>query len=233
MVSDCNSRGMRRWGISLLAVAATALLTLPPSHAEDAGAAEAEFTFDNLVRVEDAKVGMAYIDPDADFSVFKRVALLEPGVAFRSNWQRDQNRSRTNNVSARDMERIKSDVSSLFQEVFTERLESAGYPVVDVGGEDVMVLRPAIIDLDITAPDTRSAGRSRSFTSTTGAATLYLEVFDSLSGDIIGRAADRQAARSHGSSLSWSNSVTNTAEARRMFGRWADRLVAFLDSHYK
>jgi hypothetical protein len=169
MVSNCNSWGMRRWGISLLAVMATTLLALPVSHAEDASAAEPERTFDDLVRVEDAKVGMAYIDPDADFSVFKRVALLKPGVAFRSNWQRDQNRSRTNNISAQDMERIKSDVANLF---------------------------------------------------------------DSLSGDIIGRAADRQAARSHGSTLSWSNSVTNTAEARRMFGRWADRLVAFLDSHY-
>ena len=46
--------------------------------------------FDNLVPVKDAQAGMAYIDPSADFSVFKRVMILEPFVAFRSNWQRDQ-----------------------------------------------------------------------------------------------------------------------------------------------
>jgi hypothetical protein len=33
--------------------------------------------------------------------------------------------------------------------------------------------------------------------------------------------------------MTWSNSVTNTADARRMVGRWADRLVEFLQSHYK
>jgi hypothetical protein len=190
-------------------------------------------TFDNLVPVKDAKMTMAYIDPDADFSVFKRVAILEPFVAFRSNWQRDQNRSRSRNISARDMERIKADVATLFERVFTERLEAAGYEVVDGANEDVLLLRPAIIDLDITAPDTRAGGRSRTFTASTGAATLYLQLFDSLSGDIIGRAADRQAARRSGGTVSWSNSVTNTADARRMMGGWADSLVGFLDAHYK
>jgi hypothetical protein len=183
--------------------------------------------------VEDAAVNMAYIDPDADFSVFKRVAILEPFVAFRSNWQRDQNRSRSRNIRARDMERIKRDVATQFERVFTERLEAAGYEVVDVAGDDVLVLRPAIIDLDITAPDTRTAGRSRTFTASTGAATLYIQLFDSFSGDIIGRAADRQAVRRGGGQISWSNSVTNNADARRMFGRWADTLIAFLDKHYK
>ena len=32
--------------------------------------------------------------------------------------------------------------------------------------------------------------------------------------------------------ITWNNRVTNTAEARRMLGRWADRLRSFLDSHY-
>ena len=84
-----------------------------------------------------------------------------------------------------------------------------------------------------SAPDTRSAGRSRTFTATTGAATMYMEVFDSVTGEIIGRAADRQSIRSGGGNLTWSNSVTNSADAQRMFGRWADKLVSFLDSHYK
>ena len=44
--------------------------------------------------------------------------------------------------------------------------------------------------------------------------------------------ADRQAVRQAGGMLSWSNSVTNSADARRMLGRWADQLVTFLQSHY-
>ena len=158
-------------------VLSTIILCISPSmladEKADSGKA-ADNTFDNLVPVKDPKVTMAYIDPEADFSVFKRVAILEPFVAFRSNWQRDQNRGRSRNVSARDMERIKEDV-----------------------------------------------------------ATLYIELFDSVSGQIIGRAADRQSARRAGGMVTWSNSVTNTADARRMMGGWADNLVGFLDAHYK
>lgn len=216
-----------------LFVSSLLVVVAPVALAEEKGDPEPERTFDNLVAVEGAAMNMAFIDPDADFSVFKRVAILEPFVAFRSNWQRDQNRSRTRNVRPRDMERIKEDVARLFERVFTERLEDAGYEVVDMANVDVLLLRPAIIDLDITAPDTRTAGRSRTFTASTGAATLYMQLFDSYSGDIIGRAADRRSVRSGGGNISWSNSVTNSADARRMLGRWADRLIAFLDSHYK
>ena len=94
------------------------------------------------------------------------------------------------------------------------------------------MLRPAILDLDITAPDTRSARRSRTYAASTGAATIVIELFDSWSNQIIGRGVDRQAAGRPGGGLSWSNRVTNTADARRVFRVWADTLVAFLDEQY-
>ena len=193
---------------------------------------EANVTFDGLVVVEDSSVYVAYIDPKADFSVFQRVSILDPHVAFISNWQRDQNRSRSRNVRASDVDRIKEDVAGLFKEVFAEQLEAAGYEVVNYAGEDVLILRPAIVDLDVTAPDVRSAGRSRTYTATGSAATLYLELFDSLSGDIVGRAADRRGAGNRGGFATASNRVTNRADARREFRVWADQLVEFLNSHY-
>ncbi len=189
-------------------------------------------SFDGLVALEESRVYSAYIDPDADFSVFQRVAILEPHVAFRSNWKRDQNRSRSRNVRASDVDRIKGDVSALFKDVFTEQLEAAGYEVVNYADEDVLVLRPAIIDLDINAPDVQRGGRSRTYTANTGAATLFIELFDSLSGDIVGRAADRRAASNGGGFVMQANRVTNRANARREFRVWADKLVEFLDSHY-
>ena len=190
-------------------------------------------SFDGLELIEGSRVGAAYIDPNADFSVFQRVAILDPYVSFRRNWLRDQNRNRSRNLRASDVDRIKADVAALFKEVFTARLEAdGGYEVVDVGGDDVLLLRPAIINLDVTAPDVQTAGRSRTFTATAGAATLYIELFDSVTGDILGRAADRQRASRAGGTVTWSNSVTNSAEARRIVGRWADLLRDFLDSHY-
>ncbi|TDI92387.1 MAG: DUF3313 family protein [Chloroflexi bacterium] len=206
--------------------------TLVTASAGPGVALGADVSFDGLERIEGANVAMAYIDPDADFSVFKRVVILEPAVAFRSNWQRDQNRSRRRNIRTADMERIQRDVAALFTAVFTERLEAGGFEVVDVAGDDVLALRPAIIDLDVSAPDIGTSGRSRTYTASTGAATLYIQLFDSVSGDILGRAADRQVARRAGGRVTWSNRVTNTAEARRLFIRWGDQLVNFLNRHY-
>lgn len=228
-MNPTNARANRNQRLAACLWAPVFLLAVAPGVAQD----PPQTSHDGLVPVAGAKVQAAYIDPNADFGVFRRVAIQDPVVSFRSNWQRDQNRSRMQNVSTSDVERIKADVAKLFKEVFKERLEmNDGYAVVGEAGEDVLVLRPVIIDLDIAGPDIPGGGRTRTYTTTTGAATLYMEVFDAVSGDIIGRAIDRQVVRSPGSRLTWSTSVTNAQEARRMFGKWADQLRGFLDQYY-
>lgn len=190
--------------------------------------------FENLVRVDTSDVAVAYIDPNADFSVFERVMILDTFVSFRSGWQRDQRRgTRGTRISAADMERIKARVSELFNSVMIETLEANdGFEVVSEPDYDVLLIRAAIIDLDVTVPDTSSPGRSRTYSANSGAATLYIELFDSVSGQIIGRAFDRQAARNPGSLMRWTNRASNTADARRVFRGWANTLRGFLESHY-
>jgi len=212
-----------------LAVVMAGLITLPAAQAEDGSP-----QFENLVPVDDAQVAVAYIDPNADFSVFKRAMILDTFVAFRSGWERDQRRgTRGTRISSRDMDRIKARVSELFNSVLIEVLEADdGFEIVTEPDYDVLLVRAAIIDLDVTAPDTSTAGRSRTYTADSGAATLYIELFDSVSGQIIGRALDRQSARNPGSMMRWSNRASNTADARRVFRSWANSLRGFLDSHY-
>jgi hypothetical protein len=190
-------------------------------------------TFDGLMEVENAQGTTAFIHPDVDFSVYTRVMLLDPHVAFRSNWQRDQNRSRSRNINARDMTRIRDDTAAFFRQVFTQNLQmNDGYEVVDEVAYDVLILRPAIINLDITSPDVAASGRSQNHTASAGEATLYIELFDAVSGQIIGRATDRQRAGGGAGMVSWNNRVTNRAEGRRIFNDWAQQLRAFLDQHY-
>jgi len=205
------------------------LFALSTAQAEDAPS-----QFENLVAVDDAQVAMAYIDPDADFSVFKRVMILDTFVAFRSGWERDQRRgTRGTRISARDMEQIKTRVSELFNSVFIEVLEADdGFEIADETDYDVLLVRAAILDLDVTVPDTSSPGRSRTYTADSGAATLYIELYDSVSGQIIGRAFDRQAARNPGSMMRWTTRASNTADARRVFRDWASQFRGFLESHY-
>lgn len=195
---------------------------------------EENVLFQNLKPVEGATAALAEIDPNADFGVFKRVMLLDTFVAFRSGWARDQQRTGSRiRISQADMDRIKNGVADLFADVLSEVLsENDGYEITTEAGDDVLLIRPAIIDLDVSAPDVGTAGRSRTFTAETGSATLYIELYDSVSGQILGRAADRQLIRSPGNHLTWSTRASNTADARRLFRSWATALREFLDNHY-
>jgi hypothetical protein len=94
----------------------------------------------------------------------------------------------------------------------------------------VLLLRPAIINLDITAPDVPVAGRSRTFTASAGQATLFLELYDSVTGELLARAIDVKSANSMGGFISVTNGATNRAEAQRMLKRWADLLGTFLQN---
>ena len=195
------------------------------SHAQDVP----ETSHDGLVLVEGSRAQLVYTLPDADFSGYDSFYILEPGVAFRKNWRRDFNRnSSQRQVTEADMERIKLGMQELFLEVFTEELEDGGYSVVDDFGANVLILRPAIIDLDVTAPDIQSAGRSQSFATNAGSARLYVEFFDSVTGQILARAIDSQRAREN-PTFTWASSVSNRAEARRILRRWAGMLVDSLD----
>lgn len=193
-------------------------------------------TADGLQLVEDSKVDTAYIAPGADFGQYNRVNIANVEVSFQKNWLRDQNRDRrstTQRITQQDADQIKAAIAASFQAIFTEELQKAGYTVVaeaDPMGdnEDLLLLLPAIIDLDVSAPDNMSAGRSRSYTTSAGSMTLGIEFRDSITGDVLGKVMDSRDAPDYGY-VRVSNSVTNKSEADRMFRRWAGMLVAALD----
>jgi len=191
-------------------------------------------TVDGLVLVPDSKVQAAYVDPDADFGEYNKIMLLDCYVSFRKNWRKDHKRTGSMiSVSKGEMERIKTGVAELFHEVFTEELsKDGGYEIVDAAGEDVLLVRPAIIDLDVSAPDGSSPGRTRTYTTTAGAATVFIELYDSVTGDILARAADRKVANRMGGYLSYSNRVTNTQDAKKMMRGWAKALRERLDEYH-
>jgi len=65
-------------------------------------------------------------------------------------------------VRTRDIERIKNTLSEEFRTVFTDSLESSGFPVVEQAAEHVLLIRPAIIDLDSTTRNPTKSSRARS-----------------------------------------------------------------------
>ncbi len=194
------------------------------------GQEQSEMTFDGLALVEGTRADLVYARPEADFSIYDGFIIMEPMVAFKKDWQRDINRSsaQSGRVSDADVERIKLGMTELFLEVFTEELEDGDYSVVSEPGPSVMILRPVIMELDVTAPDVRSAGRTQSYVTSAGSARIYIEFFDSVTGQILARATDFQRARETGT-FQWASAASNRAEARRVLRRWADMLVERLD----
>jgi hypothetical protein len=124
---------------------------------------------------------------------------------------------------------MKSKLSTEFKEEFTKVLEKGGYKVVTETAPHVLILRPAIINLDVSAPATnRSTGMSRTYTASAGSMTLYLELYDAETSAKIAEVVD---SRSAGNNVTFqiSNSVTNKSEADRLLKNWASLLVKALD----
>jgi hypothetical protein len=211
-------------GAAVLLCATLALFTAPLS-AEDLPATSPE----GLVLRPGKAAKVVYVRPGVDFSQYKRFAILECPVAFRKDWQRDQ-ASSGRRVTQKEMDEIRAGLSAEFRRIFTDELQNkGGYQVVTTGGEDVLVLRPAIIDLDVTAPDTLEPGRSFTLSESAGAMTLYLEIYDSVTNQILARAIDRETSRGMGR-IQWQNRVTNKNEADRILRRWASALREQLDT---
>jgi len=187
-----------------------------------------EVTADGLHRVEGSKLALVYKKPGASLSGYDKLMILDCFVAFKKHW-RTEDTQRAMQVSPQDMDKIKKDLAAEFRKVFIDELQTkGGYQVVDTPAEDVLLVRPAIIDLDIEVPDRMTPGMSMTFSASAGQMTLYAELYDSVTSDILARVIDPEAGQDDGM-IQWQNSVTNKAEADRILKKWADILRQRLD----
>jgi hypothetical protein len=185
--------------------------------------------WDGLARVKSKQLDHLYKLPEADFSGYKRVRLDPIEVEFDKNWKpNDSQRSPSRRLTNEDIEKIKQALAEEFRKVFTEELTKSGYAVVEENGDDVLRVSAAIVNLYITAPDKMSAGRSRTYTTSAGYATLVAELRDSVTGKLMARAVDSVRGRDTGNFMV-TNSVTNMSAARTALSMWARILRDGLD----
>lgn len=191
-----------------------------------------EVTIEGL-RLVPTTTDIAYVwaVPGVSLSHYQHVYLLEPAVAFRENWRKDQNKyspSGIIRVTVPDMDRIRDGIKDLFLDVFTKELVAGGYSLVTERAEDVLIVRPAILNLDVDAPDLKRAGTRPSMTRTAGSMTLYMELIDSESDFLLAKAMDPTNDReSH--MLQFQTSAANRQAARRLMEPWAKALREVLD----
>ncbi len=182
---------------------------------------------EGLVLLEDTKLAAVYWRSEASLDQYTKVVLFDAYVAFRKNWDRDYNSKLmpgSTRVRPDDMEKIKVGLAEEFKAVFTEELqEKRGYEIVETAAEDVLVVKPAIINLDITAPDINRSGMERSVVASAGQMTLFMELYDSTTGEIIARVIDAQAAHRGGFAFR-ATASSNRADARKILRGWAEIL---------
>ncbi len=189
-------------------------------------------TADGLHLVPDTHLRLVYADPDADLGVYSKLLLIDPQVAFRKDWQRDINQNKPFFVTAQDMQDIRTELAAMFKEILVAKLKASGHVLVEEQGEDVLIIRPAILDLNISSPETARNRNQRSVTRSAGDMTLYLELRDSLTGDILAKALDRQTDRSNVTTFV-RDKTRNENAARRILDGWAEILVNGLDETMK
>ncbi|MEJ2604832.1 MAG: DUF3313 family protein [Gammaproteobacteria bacterium] len=186
-----------------------------------------DVSYDGLTLVPDARFGDAvYRLPGADLSGYEALGLVDCEVAFRKNWLRDQNRASidlTRRVTQQDVDRIRDALAEECDTAFRSALlEAPAYTLTESfdAGEAVLILRPSIVNLDVSAPDVATSARTRTYTTSTGEMTLVLEAIDGTTGQILARVIDRQRGReSFGMDLSSS-----------ILARWAEQLRKAVDA---
>lgn len=170
---------------------------------------------------------IAYKKEGVNFGEYTQVQILPSQVAFKKNWQRDYNRDQTSlstRIKDDDVLKIKSYVAKLFDEVFKEEFAKKGdSPLVNKAGTGTLIIKPAIINLDVNAPDVRTATRSKTYVTEAGQATLYLEMYDGVSGEILARIVDTEIVGNY-SYAKWATRASNTADVKRTIRKWAKKL---------
>ena len=194
-------------------------------------AEEAPASWDGLVEVKPKKMDLVYLLPGADFRPYTKVMVDPTEVAFRKDWLKDMNRSSVSlsrHVTEEDAAKILEAARSNFDDIFQEAFTKAGYAVVATPGPDVLRVSTGVLNLYLNAPDTMSAGRSRTYTANAGEATLVIEVRDSTTGALLGRVVDRRETRDPGG-VQMATSVSNLSDFRMLFKQWAATTAKGLD----
>jgi Protein of unknown function (DUF3313) len=209
---------MTKWIVGGLA--ALIWLGSPLALAADSAAGN----WDGLVEIKPKRIDAAFLLPGADFRPYTKLMLDPVEVAFKKDWEKNYNRDAatlSNRLTPEHVEKIAAAAREAFSEVFNEAYQKAGLQVVTTPGPDVLRVRPGVVNLYIAAPDTMTSSRSRTYTMESGEATLFLELRDSATGALLGRALDRRNTRNTGR-VQVSNSVTNLSDFRALFRSWAD-----------
>lgn len=218
---------MKKILLAIAVVVITGCSSAPPTIQQGPNA---EITFDGLHAVDNSVFKLAWADPDIDFSKYNQFIAGNTFLEFRAvrkiSSTQAMSTSREFYIDEKNREQLREEVSTIFQ---NELAKSTRFTMVEAPGPNVLVIGGGLLDIVSNVPP-EPVGRANIYISSVGEITLLLEIADSMSGEVIFRAAERRIAERDSGQAMLSNSVSNWAEIRRLLRRWAITLREGLDA---
>jgi hypothetical protein len=192
---------------------------------------DAELSYDGLSPIRNSAFQRAWIDPAVDLTQYNKILLGAVDFDFRTVKEAEF-RSSVDNPQVNEFYITEENRATLMETVtgvFREELgTSKSFTLTDQTGADTLILTGTLLDIVSHVPPQRT-GSGALYLSSLGEATLVFELRDSLSGETLYRAADRQAIQRPHASIRATRS-TGWAEVRRWAQSWATRVRDGLDS---
>ncbi len=184
---------------------------------------------DGLNLVKHTEFAVVYVKPGASLKAYDKFALLDCFVSFKKDWRQDMEDEGDNLISDADIKRIETELAAKFKTVFVTELQAGGFQLVTDAAADVLVLRPAIINLDMEAPPNDWNPSEQTYSASAGQMTLYLELYDSLTSTLLARIIDPEAATNYGM-FTWQSQAGNIAAADGIMKKWSDTLRHYMEA---
>jgi len=190
-------------------------------------------TTDGLTITKSTTFTQTEIKKGIAWSEYTKYKITPVEVSFRKNWQKDHNENQislSQQVTENDMAEIRKSIGKIAYEELDKALQKKGtLTKTEADDSKTLLFKPKVINLDIYAPDVQSSqAGTKNYIRQAGKATLFLEVYDSVSGEILGRWVDTREDPDRGY-FDWANRVTNNERMRIVISVWANRLVEGLD----
>ena len=191
-----------------------------------------EVTFDGLHRVENSALALGYMKPGVDLRGYTAIMLDPVAVSYQKDPGNRYSRGTgggDNNfaLNSRQMENFKG----WFQEAVVEALSADdGYQIVYAPGPDVLRINAQLIDLIVRTPTQQTGGRGQTTTRSYYEVTVVVEAYDSETGEILARAAERRDPTNNPRDelVSVVPGIVQ-ANTRALFGYWAAVMRTRLD----
>ena len=156
---------------------------------------------DGMTRAKVKGFGVAYVQPHAALGAYDKVLMDPVSVEYRRDWDPERTGSRIQ-ISDEQREALRAGVATAVHDAFAKALQQGGrYRIVDQPGPGVLKLQLKVVDLYLNFAGPPTAGRSRTYSTSTGEISMVAELSDAATGQVLARVADWEDMRNTGVGL--------------------------------